>query len=314
MPAASPSRISGMTPQQGWQTILLTRRLCKTQVRDSVWAVGLDAQGLPVQMPPAEAVLICERQRWRLSEALSPSLRVLFELYLPLLRVTGRQPLVVGHLGQSLDGHIATAGGQSNQLNGSENIIHLHRMRALCDAVVVGAGTVAADDPQLTTRLVPGNNPVRVVIDPTLRLRDDYRMFTDGLAETIVVYAENRAISPTRCGQATLLGVPTREGRLVLSSVLEALCERGLPLVFVEGGGVTVSGFLQAGLLDRLQIAVAPLVIGSGRPGIRLPMVTTLTDGIRPHVQVFRMGQDILFDCDLRAAPVSSTTDLARIL
>ncbi|MEZ5583447.1 MAG: RibD family protein [Candidatus Competibacteraceae bacterium] len=203
---------------------------------------------------------------------IKPTLQALFELYLPLLSAIGQQPLVVGHLGQSLDGHIATVNGQSSQLNGPENIIHLHRMRALCDAIVVGAGTVAADDPQLTTRLVPGENPVRVILDPALRLQNDYRVFTDGMAQTIVVCAEDQAKSKTMCGQAPLVRIPVCERRLMLSAALKALHERGLHLLFVEGGGVTVSDFLQAGLLDRLQIAVAPLVIGSGRPGIRYPL------------------------------------------
>jgi len=315
MPAVSASRFSGMTPEQAWQIILLTRHLCKTQDRDSLQAVGLNAQGTPAQVLTEEAVLVYEQQEWRLSDGLSPTLQALFELYLPLLNVTGQQPLLIGHLGQSLDGHIATANGESSQLNGPENIIHLHRLRALCDAILVGAGTVAADNPQLTTRLVPGDNPVRVVIDPALRLRDDYRIFSDGLAETLVVCAEGSATPRTTHGQATVVRVPTFDRRLELSSVLATLRDRGLHLLFVEGGGVTVSDFLQAGLLDRLQIAVAPLVIGSGRPGIRLPIVTTLADGFRPQVRVFRMGQDMLFDCDLNAeAAPAPETDLARIL
>ncbi|NJN46400.1 MAG: RibD family protein [Candidatus Competibacteraceae bacterium] len=315
MPANPTSRICGMTQDQAWQMILLMHQLRKTHALDSAWAVGLDARGIPVQMPPAEAVLVYEQQGWRLNQVLSPSLQALFELYLPLLNAAGQQPLVVGHLGQSLDGHIATANGQSSQLNGPENIIHLHRLRALCDAILVGAGTVAADDPQLTTRLVSGDNPVRVVIDPMARLQSDYRIFNDGLAQTILLCAEDKAKSQKMLGQAPVVSIPARDRRLMLSSVLDALHERGLYLIFVEGGGVTVSDFLQDGLLDRLQITLAPLVIGSGRPGIRLPMVSTLADSIRPNVRIFRMGQDILFDCDLRAEPASAPeTDLAIIL
>ncbi|MEE4376132.1 MAG: RibD family protein [Candidatus Competibacteraceae bacterium] len=315
MPAEAVSRIARMTPEQAWQVILLTRHLCKTQDQYSGRAVGLDTQGIPAQVLTEEAVLVYEQQTWRLCDALNPTLQALFELYLPQLNVTSQQPYTIGHLGQSLDGHIATESGQSGQLNGPENILHLHRLRALCDVIIVGAGTVAADNPQLTTRLVPGDNPVRVVIDPALRLRDDYRIFTDGVAETLVVCAEDSVTSRTTHGQATVVKVPTCGRRLELSSVLAALRDRGLHLLFVEGGGVTVSDFLQAGLLDCLQITVAPLVIGSGRPGIRLPSVTTLSDGIRPHVRVFRMGQDMLFDCDLSAAAaLPPAAGLARIL
>ena len=83
------------------------------------------------------------------------------------------RPITIGHLGQSLDGFIATHSGDAISVTGPENILHLHRLRALCDAVVVGAGTVAADNPRLTTRLVAGSNPVRVILDPACRLPAD---------------------------------------------------------------------------------------------------------------------------------------------
>ena len=113
----------------------------------------------------------------------------LIDLYLPICSATAAKPITVGHLGQSLDGFIATHAGESRWVTGQENILHLHRLRALCDAVVVGAGTVAVDDPQLTTRLVSGPNPLRVVLDPGRRLGDHHRVFNDDDAETLYVCA-----------------------------------------------------------------------------------------------------------------------------
>ena len=101
---------------------------------------------------------------------LTASVRQLLDLYLPLCIGQGAERLVLGHVGQSLDGQIATLAGASRYVTGPENIVHMHRLRSLMDAVVVGAGTVELDDPELTTRLVPGDHPTRVVIDPTLRL------------------------------------------------------------------------------------------------------------------------------------------------
>ena len=221
----------------------------------------------------------------------------LIDLYLPICTA---QPITVGHLGQSLDGFIATHAGESQYVTGEENILHLHRMRALCDAVVVGAGTVAADDPQLTTRLVPGPSPLRVVLDPTRRLADTFRVFTDGAAETLYVCGRSLERPGERLfGKAAILPVADSEAGVDVTELLRVLRARGCRRIFVEGGGVTVSMFLEANLLDRLQIAIAPLLIGDGRPAIRLPARSALSDCHRPRYRVFRMGADVLFDCEI---------------
>jgi diaminohydroxyphosphoribosylaminopyrimidine deaminase / 5-amino-6-(5-phosphoribosylamino)uracil reductase len=130
------------------------------------------------------------------------------DLYLPICAATRAHPITVGHLGQSIDGFIATHSGDSQFVTGSENIVHLHRMRAISDAIVVGAGTVAADDPQLTTRHVSGPSPVRVVLDPARRLKEHYKVFNDDLVETLYVCGRSAAGSgETRFGRATVVAV-----------------------------------------------------------------------------------------------------------
>jgi len=225
----------------------------------------------------------------------------LLDLYLPICSATTARPVTIGHLGQSLDGFIAMHTGESQFVTGPENILHLHRMRALCDVVVVGAGTVAADNPQLTTRHVTGSNPLRVVFDPGRRLAGDYRIFHDADAPT--VYACTRTLvapGETHVGLAAILGLDAGSAGEQVVELMGALRHRGGRRIFVEGGGVTVSAFLEANLLDRLHVAIAPLIIGDGRPAIRLPARATLSDCHRPRYRVFRMGGDVLFDCDLR--------------
>src|SRR5438876_2536600 len=184
-------------------------------------------------------------------------------------------------------------------------------MRALSDAVVVGAGTIAADNPQLTTRHVAGPSPLRVIFDPSRRLAPDYRVFSDDSAPTLYVCARS-LMSPgeSHFGFATIVPLDDGDGVTVVE-LMRVLRERSCKRIFVEGGGVTVSAFLEANLLDRLQMAIAPLIIGDGRPAIRLPARATLGDCHRPRYRVFRMGGDVLFDCELtwhddasdRAAP-----------
>jgi riboflavin-specific deaminase-like protein len=283
----------------------------------AVFAIGEDEQLRQVAPDDPDALI-----EWRPGvgwEAVLPTedpRYALIDLYLPICSATAAKPITVGHLGQSLDGFIATHAGESRWVTGQENILHLHRLRALCDAVVVGAGTVAADDPQLTTRLVSGPNPLRVVLDPGRRLGNHHRVFNDDDAETLYVCARSLTRPGERqFGRATVVGLPSEPDvsqprgesgvavteNVDVAALIGLLRARGCTRIFVEGGGVTVSMFLEANQLDRLQMAIAPLIIGDGRPAIRLPAREVLEDCQRPRYRVFRMGGDVLFDCDLRA-------------
>jgi riboflavin-specific deaminase-like protein len=208
---------------------------------------------------------------------------------------------VIGRLAQTLDGRIATVSGSSQWIGGPGDLLHTHRLRALCDAVVVGAGTVQADDPRLTTRMVEGPNPVRVVIDTDRTLAPGFRVFQDSAAETILVTAKD---GPFTHGKAEVARLPRGRSGPSLSALLDMLAARGLTRVFVEGGGRTVSAFLLGGYLDHLHLTVAPIILGSGRPAFTLPEVPSIADGLRFEWRVWPMGKDILCDIRLdRAAP-----------
>jgi riboflavin-specific deaminase-like protein len=289
---------------------------------DQLAAFALARDGTLVTVPigdPAAVLIWRPGAGWEPAVPASDSRRAIVELYLPVCSATAMRPVTIGHVGQSLDGFIAMQSGESHWITGEQNILHMHRLRALCDAVVVGAGTVAADDPQLTTRLVAGSSPLRVVIDPARRLPPDHRVFTDATADTLYVCARSLISDEKLFGQAAILGVAGDANGIDVVELMRHLRARGCRRVFVEGGGVTVSMFLDANLLDRLHITVAPLLIGDGRPAIRFPPRIALGDCPRPSYRVFRMGGDVLFDCDFAApAPAGEHPDtdpvVARVI
>src|SRR5262249_16287059 len=162
------------------------------------------------------------------------------------------------HLAQSLDGRIATSGGESQWLTGEADQCHSHRLRALADAVIVVAGTVRQDNPRLTVRHCSGDQPVRLVLDGNLGFPAHRHVFRDGAAKTLVLAAAARAGGTTRIGDAEVVPLPREGERLAPAAIRAALARRGLYWLLVEGGGVTVSRFLAAGALDRLQIVLAP--------------------------------------------------------
>src|SRR5690606_4315039 len=163
------------------------------------------------EVDPGQALLEVDphaERGWSWPEAAEPlppdracALGRLFDLYVPLCVGHEARDLVVAHLAQSLDGRIATQNGVSQFISGHEDLVHTHRLRALFDAVVVGASTVQHDDPRLTTRLCPGADPVRVIVDPHGRVSPDRRVVQSGPARTLLLRREGAssvAPEPTR--------------------------------------------------------------------------------------------------------------------
>lgn len=262
---------------------------------------AMNADALPPDWPALWDDVLQARQTARHPPAgLSQGSAALLSLYQPLLSARW----CVAQLGQSLDGCVATHRGDSYFVTGPESLLHLHRLRALCDAVLVGAGTVAADNPQLTTRRVPGPNPTRVVLDPSARLDGRARVFHDAQAPTLWL-CDARHAPGVRAAAAEVVaveGLLDANGTLHPERVVATLAARGLQRLFVEGGGVTVSRFMSAGCLDRLHLVVAPVLIGAGRRGLQLPPWATMADCPRPPARRVALGDDMLWDLDLRAA------------
>jgi riboflavin-specific deaminase-like protein len=179
---------------------------------------------------------------------------------------------------------------------------HLHRCRALADAVLVGVRTALVDDPQLTVRHVDGTSPARVVIDPRGRLPDDARVLAADGARRLVV----QGCDTPRPPGVEVVRLPTTEGWIRPAAIRAALAERGLGRVLVEGGGVTIAGFLEAGLLQRLHVGISPIIIGAGPSGLRTTPIARLADALRPETAVYGLGAEVVFDCAFAAGGSAS--------
>ena len=208
------------------------------------------------------------------------------------------EQFVLAQVGQSLDGRVATPSGDARDISGPEGLAHLHRCRALVDAVIVGENTVSCDDPRLSVRLVDGPDPVRVVIDCHARLTGREGLFHDGGARVIVFQSDEA--SRNDLPNAEIIGLRPHDKGLAPQEMLAALSGLGLRRVLVEGGARTIARFIEAGLVDRLHVAVSPLIIGSGPSGFALSPIERLSSALRPEAQVYSLGSDILFDCPLK--------------
>lgn len=213
--------------------------------------------------------------------------RAFLDRYEPLLDAR-----CYAHLAQSLDGRIALPDGSSFWISGEADRAHTHRLRALAQAVVVGAETVVQDDPRLTVREAAGPHPVRVVLDPRGRVGGGRQIF-DEPGRVILVRGAPAEV-PAGAEELVISELP-----FAPAAVLRALAGEGLRRVFVEGGGVTISRFLAAGCLDRLHLVVAPILLGRGRPSLELDLGSTVAGCPRPPARVHRLGDDVLYDLEL---------------
>jgi diaminohydroxyphosphoribosylaminopyrimidine deaminase/5-amino-6-(5-phosphoribosylamino)uracil reductase len=234
--------------------------------------------------------------RGRCDLAVGPGCDPALALYGPI--ATAGEPFVLAQVGQSLDGRVATPTGDARDISGPDGIAHLHRCRALVDAVIVGVGTVKCDDPRLSVRVVEGPDPVRVIVDCRAELSGEERLFDDGGAPVILLQAHD---AEHKRYPAEVIRIRRHANGLDPRAIVDVLGQRGLGRILVEGGARTIARFIAGGLVDRLHVAIAPLIIGSGPTGICLPPIDQLSGATRPAASVYNLGSDILFDCDLRS-------------
>ncbi len=212
------------------------------------------------------------------------------------------RPVVTLSYAQTLDGRLATSTGSSQWISAPESLRFSHELRAEHDAIMVGAGTVRRDDPRLTVRLVAGRDPLRVVVDSTLRTPLTAAVLAQGAAPGTVLAVTDRAPAAkrdkVRALGGTVLCLPTGAGgRVDLVALLATLHERGIGSVLVEGGAGMITALLRARLVDRLAVCVAPKILGAGIEAVGDLGIRELTRSlIMTDTSVTPYGVDLILD------------------
>ena len=214
------------------------------------------------------------------------------------------RPSVTVHYAQTIDGRLATRTGDSQWISGQESLVMAHALRASHAAVLVGAGTVAADDPRLTARLVEGPSPVRVVLDSTLRLSPHASVVTDGAAPTILATTDLAPVDRRRefaQHAVEVLVLPsTPDGRVDIGSLLDELGARGMATLLVEGGASVITAMIRERRVSRLVVSIAPLVLGEGIAAVGDLDILRLRDALSFRRASFsQLGPDVIFDGEL---------------
>lgn len=258
-------------------------------VQGAVTFYETDARGLPALRRVSGADI---------DERFAAAARV----YLPVLlgaaaaRRAGRS-FVVGHVTQTLDGRIACENGQSQWIGNQADLHHAHRMRALCDGVLVGANTALGDDPLLNVRHVEGPGPRRIVLSGRGRVltADPALQLLQGPGCDVLVGERHAAAPPSP--QTRVHAIDGADDHLDLDRALAALRDQGVGSIYLEGGAGTLSSFLRAGLVDLLQVHIAAMVLGSGLPSLRLPAVEHVDQGLRVQMDHATLDGHLLLTC-----------------
>lgn len=215
---------------------------------------------------------------------------------------TGR-PFITAKSALTLDGYTATSTGHSMWVTGEEAREYVHRLRSEADAVMVGAGTVIADDPQLTCRLKrgKGRDPHRIIVDTHLRIPENARLLNDdSQARNYIIVgkdADKRLIKQVEKGNTSVIRCPVRDNRIDLCAMLDILGKNSITSVLFEGGAGLMGSMIRERLIDKFLIFIAPKLLG-GSDGIPMskgkgPVYMSDSYGLK-NIKVKKFGEDIL--------------------
>ena len=220
--------------------------------------------------------------------------KMLFSLFLPIIFNSKESPYLIAHLAQTLDGFIATNSGESKYISSNDNLTHIHMIRAISDIIIVGYKTVELDNPMLTTRLVTGKSPMRIIIDKNNKLSNKYNVFRNPDNNGYKIISDK-----TYTKKENVFQLPLDKNKFNLNDIYDLIKKLRKKIVFIEGGGATVSEFYNNNKLDRLHICISPSILGKGRSSLMIEKKMSLNEILEHEVRYFQMGTDILCDIEL---------------
>ena len=223
---------------------------------------------------------------------ISSILRECCEIIIPLL--LKKNNFFIGQIGQSIDGKIALNNGNSHYINEKESILYLHCLRSICDGVLVGVNTILKDDPLLTTRKIIGSNPIRLIIDPSLKLSKKFKIFNDDNKNIIFTNSnKNKKLNNT-----VIIKFPKKN---FTKNIYNFIKKTSMKTILVEGGPTTLSHFIELKLINYMQFIISPTLIGSGIDSLKLKPITNLNKAIRVNNNISKLGKEVVITLDLKS-------------
>ena len=234
---------------------------------------------------------------------LEPECRELNEVFFHFMET--KMPFVTIKYAQTLDGRIATVTGQSQWISSAPSLKFTHKLRASHDAILVGVGTVIKDNPELTVRLVRGHNPLRIIVDSTLKIPQKSKILQNLSKNKTIIATIKKASDPqfqrlTNLGAEVITIVADKQGNVDLEKLLKMLAKRNISSVIIEGGAQIITSILINNLANRLVTIIAPKILGKGIEAVGDLKISNLDLAKKLSIRkITRSGDDIIIDSRL---------------
>ena len=264
----------------------------KNQKNNNTFSIKISKKNISITKNKQNADLIVNGENITINTKINIILRQCSEIIIPLLLKNNSN--FIGQIGQSLDGKIALNNGNSHYINEKESIIYLHCLRSISDGVLVGVNTIMKDNPFLTTREIKGDNPIRLIIDPSLKLTNRYNIFKDNNKNIIFTNSSKEK----KLKNTSIVKFPKKNFTL---SIFKYLKKTSLKTILIEGGPTTLSHFIEHKLINYMQFIISPTIIGSGIDSLKLKPITNLKNAIRVKNTINKLGKEIIVTLDFNS-------------